>query len=437
MVKVKKLLLVFTAALVAMSLALSSGVASALSAEEIKGRIENLTIHYAEEANNKSIKNYDGWLNLFSDVFSYAEATEADVQAVGDFNTEHWADWIMRPDGFKAVPDNEENNLKAMLNNFDNNERYWQSDWRVKDDFKLFLDWGVIHYTVQHRDGQEKGYKAYCYDEAKFLQKIRDIYNLDPSTNAQKYDVLCLRALFRAMVEYDKFLGLSHEDSLDGFVGGMRQTGLMEELIFLIANCDKTKHYLETNEDFPLQEGASRQNAVDFYKKLARLLMNVYYNVGDNLIEGQKKLEGTDYNIVFDDSGYVVRIEPIIKPQSSNANDSAAGNSDYNPEDSAEEDSGDDTADGTADENVNENADESTDDDPAGNNPDLITLRPGQGKRAGAVDGVVGGVGGRIIKGTGTGIDHFSAAVVALAISASGVAGLGYVVSRKKRKNVK
>ena len=180
--KVKKLLSIFTAALVAISLALSSGVVSALSAAEIRRSIEGLMIYYEREEDNRTIGNHDGWLNLFSDVLSYAEATEADVTAAPNFNTEHWADWITRADGFKAVLNAEGNNLRAMLTNFGHNEGYWQSNWRVKNDFKLLLDWGAIYYTVQRRNGQEKPYKGYCYDETKFWRKIFDIYNLDPST---------------------------------------------------------------------------------------------------------------------------------------------------------------------------------------------------------------------------------------------------------------
>jgi hypothetical protein len=392
-----------------MSLALSSGVASALSAGEIKGKIQNLMVHYEDEAYNKAIGGHDGWLDLLSDVLGYAEATEADVTAVGSYETQHWADWLMRADGFRAAVNAEEDNLRAMLTNFNHsnyNEGYFESNWRVKNDFKLLLDWGAINYTVQNREGQEKPYKGYCYDEAKFLQKIREIYNLDPSTNAQKYDALCLRAIFRAMVEYDKFLGAEHEPSLDSFVDGMSRTGLMEELICLIASCSDTKDQLGTAEDFSLQDRVPRQNAVDFYKRLARLLLSVYYEVGDNLVLGQGKLEDRDYKLVFDDNGYVVRIEPIVNP----AGGAATGNGT-----------------GTANGNQDSNPD---------SNPNLITLKPGRGKRS------VGGSGldpmeGYIIKRTGFGIDHFAAAVVALAISASGVAGLGYVVSREKRKNVR
>ena len=184
----------------------------------------------------------------------------------------------------------------------------------------------------------------------------------------------------------------------------------MEELICLIANCYKMKTHLPTNEDFSLQDRAPRQNAVDFYKKLARLVLGVYYATGDNLVVGQEKLEDRDYKLVFDDNGYVVRIEPIVNPAGGAANGNGTGTANGN---------------GTGVANGNQDS-----------NPNLITLKPGRGKRA------VGGSGldpmeEYIIKRTGFGIDHFAAAVVALAISASGVAGLGYVVSRKKRKNVK
>ena len=248
--KIKKLLSMFTAALVAVSLALSSGVASALSAEEIGARIRDLTIHYEQEDYNTSIGNHGGWLNLLSEVLGYAEATEADVTASEDYSTECWADWIMSPEGFRAGLDAEENNLRAMLTNFGHNDGYWQSNWRVKNDFKLLTDWGTIYYTVQNRDGQEKPYKGVVYDEAKFLYKIREIYGLDPATNEQKHDALCLRALFRAMVEYDRFLGVNHEESLDSFVDGMCVTGLMEKLILLIANASEMQRSLGTDEDF-------------------------------------------------------------------------------------------------------------------------------------------------------------------------------------------
>ena len=163
--KVKKLLSIFTAALVAVSLALSSGVASALSVDQIKGKIRNLVIHYdGDPTAQRKLSEHDGWLNLFSDVLNYAEVTDEDVTAAAPYGTQHWADWIMRNDGFRADLNNERVNLNNMLTNFANNEGYWQSNWRVKDDFNLLLDWGAVHYTVQNREGQEKPYKGYCYD---------------------------------------------------------------------------------------------------------------------------------------------------------------------------------------------------------------------------------------------------------------------------------
>ena len=395
--KIKKLLSIFTAALVAVSLALSSGVASAFSKEEIAEKISGLLVHYPDNNNARTIGGHAGWLSLFSDVLHYAEVAEADLALTEGCVTDNWADWIVRPngDGFQAALDAEENNLRAMLTNFGHDEGYWQSGWRVKDDFNLLLDWGAIYYTVQHRDGREKPYKGIVYDSWKFLNKVREIYNLNPETNQQKHDALCLRALFRAMVAYDKALGAGDREAtgLDSFVDAISVTGLMERLIFLNANEIGTKRYLGTNEDFSLLDRLPRQNAADFYKKLARLLLSSYYTEGENLLQGQEKIENRDYKIIFDANGYVVRLDPIINPQNGNG-------------------SGD---------------------------PNLITLKPGQGDKAGAAGGGGGGsdLRGRIIKGTGSGIDHFSAAIVALAVSASGIAGLGYVASRKRRKNVK
>lgn len=379
--KIKKLLSIFTAALVAVSLALSSGVASALSVEQIRDAIRNLGVHYNNDDPVTRIADHDGWLNLLSNVLGYADATAEDVTATPDYRTDSWADYIMSAQGFKASPDPaaEENNLTAMITNFGRDDRYWQSNWRVKDDFKLLLDWGAIYYTVQNRNGEEKSYRGYCYDDVKFLRKIREIYNLDPETNAQKYDALCLRALFRAMVEYDKFLGLEHEASLESFVDGMMQkTDFMREFMALLANCNIFKSGARINDDFSLENRRPRQNAFADYEKIAVILIANFYNAAG-------KFEHRDYEIIFDDNGYVVRIEPIVSPQSGD--------------------------------------------------PNPIMLKPGKGNKAG------GGGGpdprGRIIKRTGSGIDHFSAAVIALAISASGIAGLGYVASRKRRKNAK
>ena len=379
--KIKKLLSIFTAALVAVSLALSSGVTSAISEVQIRDAIRNLVVHYGENGPNRRIADHDGWLNLLSNVLGYADATAEDVTATQNYGTDSWADWIMRPDGFQASSDPaaEANNLSAMITNFGHGDRYWKSNWKVKDDFALLTDWGAIYYTVQNREGREKPYKGYCYDNVKFLHKIREIYNLNPETNARKYDVLCLRALFRAMVEYDKFLGLEHDASLDSFVDGMTKRGVfMREFMALLAQNGAWPETLQTEQVFSLEDRLPRQNAVADYEKIAVILIATFYNAID-------KVEHRDYEIIFDDNGYVVRIEPIVSPQSGD--------------------------------------------------PNPIMLKPGKGNKAG------GGGGpdprGRIIKGTGSGIDHFSAAIVALAISASGIAGLGYVASRKRRKNAK
>ena len=404
--KIKKLLSLFTAVVVAASIALSNGVASAINdPNTIKDHIQNLPISYEDEDLNKPLKDHDGWLSLFSHVLSQVDATEADVKTTEGYQSQHWADYIARPDGFRAQANNEEANLRAMLTNFGHNDGYFESGWRVKPDFKLLPDWGAIIFQCHHRGGQQDSpILDLRYSDSKFLNKINEIYNLDPVANAKKYDALCLKAILRAIIEYDKSLGVEHgggatapigESFLEAFVAH----GWQPELLRLIVNCEDMKGEFGVDEDFSLGNRAPRRNAVEDYKKIATRLIYLWYY--SNPSSGKRSYAGKDYKIVFGDDGYVIRIEPLRGAQNENG-----GNGDPSP--------------------------------------GLITLN--QQNKGGGAGGGGGGAGGpdpkSILKGytikrTGSGVDHFAASLVALAISVSGVAGLGYVVSHKKRKNAK
>ena len=75
--KIKKLLSFITATFVAMSLALSSGVASALSEQQIKNELNKLVVRYSD-GSSELLNKHEGWLDLLAAVLRYAEATEAD-----------------------------------------------------------------------------------------------------------------------------------------------------------------------------------------------------------------------------------------------------------------------------------------------------------------------------------------------------------------------
>ena len=320
--KIKKLLSFITATFVAVSLALSGGVASALTEQQIENELNKLVVRYSD-GTSKLLNQHGGWLKLFASVLGYAEAKEADVKLHGTLDSNnYWADYIAAPNGFKADPSKtleaESNNLKQMLNNFNHSDRYWQSGYRIKDDYKLFVDWGAIYFTVENANQQAKRYATLVYDSTSFLNKIREIYNLDPSTHENQKDLLCLRAILRAMVEYDKILGISYESELDSFFDKILDTFFTEELIYIVSSDKDFYSKLKISDDFALGDRNSRQNAVYDYEVIAKDLLSAYYGLRND--DSSIKKEGKDYKIVYDENGYVAKIEPIKGSQEPDAN---------------------------------------------------------------------------------------------------------------------
>ena len=200
------------------------------------------------------------------------------------------------------------------MDNFNHNNRYWQSGYRIKDDYKLFLDWGAIYFTVENANQQSKRYMPFLYDQTSFLHKIRELYSLDPSTHQNQRDLLCLRAILRAMVEYDKSLGINYESSLDSFFDRMTGSAFVSDLLFIVFSDSLFKSSCGISEDFSVGDRDPRQNAVADYKKIAKDLLDSYY--GGRTDSLPVKENGKDYKIVYDANGYVADSADMLRIES-------------------------------------------------------------------------------------------------------------------------
>ena len=328
MKKLKKISSLFTAIFISISLFLVGPAGLTLNRTEIRAEIEKLNIQY-QNAERNALKDHPGWLNLFTDVLTYAQATEADVKISPrpENRQDNWADYIARDGGFTAISGEgdvvERSNIQAMLANFNHNERFFQSNWRVKDDYHILQDWGALYYTVEHKNGQVKPYRAIVYDSnddsqndhhtyGRFGNKIREIYNLDPDLNANRHDMLCLRAVFRAIKALDEDVDDNLTEMLDRFF----TSGAYQKLIRLLANDNNVKNLLGLHEDFSSGNMQNpRTNPALSYKAISKFIISAYYNwdnaykndfLPDDIMVAKN---GTKYQIVCDpQSGYVSNI---------------------------------------------------------------------------------------------------------------------------------
>ena len=324
MKKLKKISSLFTAIFISISLFLVGPAGLTLNRTEIRAEIEKLNIQY-QNAERNALKDHPGWLNLFTDVLTYAQATEADVKISPrpENRQDNWADYIARDGGFTAISGEgdvvERSNIQAMLANFNHNERFFQSNWRIKNDYHLLQDWGALYYTVEHKNGQVKPYRAIVYDSnddsqndhhtyGRFGNKIREIYNLDPDLNANRHDMLCLRAVFRAIKALDEDVDDNLTEMLDRFF----TSGAYQKLIRLLANDNNVKNLLGLHEDFSSGNMQNpRTNPALSYKAISKFIISAYYN-WDNVYASDDIMvtkNGTKYQIVCDpQSGYVSNI---------------------------------------------------------------------------------------------------------------------------------
>ena len=336
MKKLNKILSLFTTIFIAISLFLVGPAGRTLNRTEIRAELEKLNIQY-QNASRNALKDRPGWLNLFTDVLTYAQAAETDVKISPrpEEKKDNWADYIDRDGGFTAISGEgdvvDKSNIQAMLANFNHNERFFQSNWRVKDDYHLLQDWGALYYTVEHKNGQVKPYRAIVYDSndnnqngdhayGRFGNKIREIYNLDPTLNAHRHDMLCLRAVFRAI----KALDGDVDDNLTQMLDRFFTSGAYKKLIKLLANDAEVKNLLGLHEDFsPGNMQNPRTNPVESNKAISKFIIGAYYG-WDNAYKNDSVLDdtmkdknGTKYQIVCEpQSGYV---STIIKARSDRA----------------------------------------------------------------------------------------------------------------------
>ena len=329
MKKLNKISSLFTAIFIAIQLFLIGPAGLTLNKTEIRAEIEKLNIQY-QNASRNALKDRPGWLGLFTDVLTYAQATETDIKISPrpEDRQDNWADYIARDGGFTAISGEgdvvEKSNIQAMLANFNHNERFFQSNWRVKDDYNLLQDWGALYYTVEHKNGQVKPYRAIVYNcnddnqngdhtYGRFGNKIREIYNLDPALNANRHDMLCLRAVFRAIKALDGDVDDNLTEMLDRFF----TSGAYQKLIRLLANDAKVKNLLGLHEDFsPGNMQNPRTNPIESNKAISKFIIGAYYN-WDNAYASNDIIvakNGTKYQIVYEpQSGY---ISNIIKTRS-------------------------------------------------------------------------------------------------------------------------
>ena len=253
--------------------------------------------------------------------------TDVKISPRPEDRQDNWADYIARDGGFTAISGKgdvvERSNIQAMLANFNHNERFFQSNWRVKDDYHLLQDWGALYYTVEHKNGQVKPYRAIVYDSnddsqngdhtyGRFGNKIREIYNLDPALNANRHGMLCLRAVFRAIKALDGDVDNNLTEMLDRFF----TSGAYQKLIRLLANDAKVKNLLGLHEDFSSGNMQNpRTNPALSYKAISKFIISAYYGwdnaykndfLPDDIMAAKN---GTKYQIVYEpQSGYVSNI---------------------------------------------------------------------------------------------------------------------------------